>query len=334
VGDGMSAFVKKNWQHFFDFWLARRLPRVAQITLNQRSVFTFPSRAGLGFIVVLLLLWLLATNYENNVVFIFASLLAAVFVVSIFHSYANLSGLTLRIIKIEPGFPGEKVRVDIEVSQHDKRHRDDIWLRFGDSSPRRVLLRKEGASAASSQRALVSVHITARHRGKLHPGRLTIETVYPLGLRRVWSEVLLSGWGIVYPQPLPGTKESSDAGDSTDIAVDEVQGSEDFSGLSPYKVGEPYSRIAWKQLARGQGLYSKHYVDPLSDPKWLDWHDYPGMDREARLSRLCYGVLQAALKDKPFGLRLPGEESALGQGEKHKQNLLRSLALFECEDNN
>ncbi|MCK9503030.1 MAG: DUF58 domain-containing protein [Porticoccaceae bacterium] len=326
----MSAFLTKYWRRYFDFWLQRRLPRVSQITLNQRSVFTFPSRTGLGFIGVLALMWLLATNYENNVVFVFAALLGAVFVVTIFHSYANLAGVSLRIVQIEAGFPGDKIRVDVEVSQQDQRYRDGIWLKFGDGSPQPILS-NTGDGGSDQRRAVVSLYLDARRRGKIYAGRLTVETVYPLGLIRVWSHVLLDGWGVVYPQPIAASRQHSGVGDSTDFASDEIQGAEDFNDLSPYRAGEPYNRIAWKQLARGQGLYSKHFVDPVADPQWLDWSDYPGLDREARLSRLCADVLQAATSGRPYGLKLPGEQSALGQGEKHRQQLLRSLALFEWE---
>ncbi|MGD9661659.1 MAG: DUF58 domain-containing protein [Porticoccaceae bacterium] len=325
----MSTLLTKYWRRYFDFWLERRLPRVSQITLNHRSIFTFPSRTGLGFLGVLVLMWLLATNYENNVVFVFAALLAAVFVVTIFHSFANLSGIRVRIVHIEDGFPGEKVRVDVEVSQQDRRYRDGIWLKFAGSSPQPVLFSSSHSVDDEQRTAVVGLYIDTKRRGKLYPGRLTVETVYPLGLIRVWSRVLLDSWGIVYPQPISANGEHKGGGESTDFAIDEVQGAEDFSALSPYRAGEPYNRIAWKQLARGQGLYTKHFADPVADPQWLDWNQYPGLDREARLSRLCADVLQAAISGRPYGLKLPGEQSVLGQGEKHRQRLLRSLALFE-----
>lgn len=313
------------WQRKFNLWLERRLPRVPAVTLSHRSIFTFPSRVGMAFFALLILLWLLATNYENNVVFMFAALLGAMVVISIFHGFTNLAGLQLRVLAVEDGFPGDQVRVDVEVSQQGKRPRDDLWLHFADTTPQRVSL------VTGERAAIASLYVPARRRGHLHLGRLTVESVYPLGLIRVWTHVLLAGAGVVYPQPVSGAPQATASGDSTDKPVGEIVGSEDFSALNPYRAGESFSRIAWKQVARGQGLYSKHFVDPIADPQWLDWDHYPGLDREARLSRLCADVLHAAASDQPFGVRLPGQVSNLGQGEGHREALLRMLGLFEAE---
>ena len=312
-------------QRLYHRWLERRLPRVAEITLNRKSIFTFPSTTGLMFILFLLLLWLLAVNYENNVVFAFGALLGAALIVSIFHGYANLAGLAVRIVAIESGFPGDRVRVDIEIRQSGKRHRDDIWVKFPDTLPERVVLHDGEASA------VVSLFVRARRRGWLQTGRLTLESVYPLGLIRVWTHILLAGRGVVYPRPVAGAPRGSGTGGGDENRASERPGSEDFSDLKAYRQGEPVNRIAWKQVARGQGVYSKHFVDPVADPRWLDWQDYPGMDREARLSRLCHDLLAVSRSGRPFGLRLPGQESVLGQGDQHRDRLLKMLALFEVE---
>jgi len=313
------------FQRRFDAWLARRLPRVERIRLDRRSVFTFPSRQGLGLVLVLVLLWLLATNYQNNLVFAFGALLGSLMVVTIFHSFANLAGLEVRILGVGAGFPGDSLKVEVEVSQRGRRHREDIWLSFPGAVPQRVALPR------GEQTAIVTLFIPARRRGLRPLDRLTLETCYPLGLIRVWTHVLLRGAGVVYPRPIAG---ASTAGGNTGDAVEgsaTTWGSEDFEGLALFRPGESRTRIAWKQLARGLGVYSKQFSDPVADPTWLDWHSYPGLDREARLCRLCHGVLEAAAGDSPFGLRLPGSESTLGRGEIHRDSLLRMLALFECE---
>ncbi|MFA5632368.1 MAG: DUF58 domain-containing protein [Porticoccaceae bacterium] len=314
------------FEKFFEDWLERRLPRVERIRLGRRSIFTFPSRAGLFFLLVLALLWLLAINYENNVVFFFAALLGAVFVVTILHGYSNVAGVTLRILAVDSGFPGESLRVDIELSHDGKRHRDDIKLYFPGTTPQQVSLAK------GTDSTVASLYVRAKRRGRLRPGRLTVESVYPLGLIRIWSHVRLDGWGAVYPRPGAGASHADGGGAESGAVQSEVAGTEDFAGLEPYRQGEAWNRIAWKQVARGQGVYTKHFVDPAAEPQWLDWAHFPDLDRESRLSRLCGAVLEADMAGRDYGLKLPGESSALGQGEAHRTRLLRMLALFECED--
>lgn len=308
----------------FESWLEKRLPRQPSVWLNRNRIFVLPSKAGLAFLLVLILLWLVSVNYENNLVFAFAALLAAMMVVSIFHSYANLAGLRLRVPDAASTFAGERARVDVELHQGGSRHRDDIWLHFPDSLPQRATLHN-GESTA-----VVSLYVPARRRGRLHTGRLTVESFYPLGLIRVWTHVLLDNGGLVYPAPVPDSMTAAGGEEAEEGGRDE-SGTEDFLGLSRYRRGEPLNRIAWKQLARGQGLHTKHFADPQGSSEWIDWNAFPGMDREARLSRLCHCVLEAAAGDGFYGLVLPGEQSELGRGTAHRDRLLAMLALFEWQ---
>lgn len=293
------------------------------VTLNRKSIFTFPSKAGFGFLFVLIILWLLATNYENNLVYAFAALLGSVMVVSIFHGYSNLSGLSLRVTGVDKGFPGDLLRVDVELSQSAKKSREDICLRFADGDEFRLSLKK------GQEKATASLYLPARIRGRQPVPRLTVETGYPLGLIRVWSHILLAGYGLVYPRPIEAAARAGGEGESASDSRAEAAGSEDFLGLDTYRQGEPVNRIAWKQVARGQGLYTKHFADPVADPKWLDWEHFPGLDRESRLSRLCYQVLEASRRGHPYGLKLPGVSSDLGEGDAHRDRLLAMLAEFE-----
>ena len=52
------------------------------------------------------------------------------------------------------------------------------------------------------------------------------------------------------------------------------------------------------------------------------------MADEARLSRLTAWVLAAHRAGAAFGLRLPGLEIALAQGEAHRRVCLEALALW------
>ncbi len=309
----------------FRAWLDKRLPRQPEIHLDRHRIFVLPSRAGMAFLVVLSLLWLVSVNYENNLVFAFAALLGAVMVVSIFHSYANLAGLRLRVADTSSAFAGDKARVEVEVRQDSQRHRDDIWLRFPDSLPQRVTLHNGEQSTSTS------LYVPARSRGRLRTGRLTVESFYPLGLIRVWTHVLLENGGLVYPAPVAAIAGVVAGGDEAREGGRDESGTEDFLGLSQYRRGEPLNRIAWKQLARGQGLYTKHFADPVASSEWIEWDAFPGMDREARLSRLCHAVLEAASGDGYYGLKLPGQCSELGRGTAHRDKLLAMLALFESQ---
>lgn len=320
----ITTHIKGFFQKRFSDWLEKRLPVTDRITLNRNRIFIFPSMAGLAFLGVILLVWLVATNYQNNVVFGFAMLLVGMFVVTIFHSYANLAGLTLSVIHTEPAFAGNKAPVTIKVEQHKPHHRDQLVFRFPGSSP--------VATALLGRETSVTVLVPARHRGWLNTGRLTVESYYPLGLFRVWTHVLLNNHGVIYPKPKAGIPGAVFASGGEDAGKQESlkAGAEDFIGLDKYRAGDPLNHIAWKQLARGGQMLSKRFADTPSSHEWIDWYAFPGLDREARLSRLCHWLVDVSQQNEPFGLRLPGFESGLASGERHRDNLLRELALFEA----
>jgi uncharacterized protein (DUF58 family) len=63
---------------------------------------------------------------------------------------------------------------------------------------------------------------------------------------------------------------------------------------------------------------------------WLDWNTLPGAaDVERRLSMLTHQVLAAEEANLAYGLRLPGCELAPGLGERHRDECLKALALFD-----
>lgn len=324
---GLKPFsaVASRIRTLFARWLDRRLPESDSVTLNHRRLFILPSRASLGFVTVIVLLWLVATNYENNLVFAVAMLLTALMVVAIFHSYANLAGLTLAIRHVDPAFAGEKARVAVRLSQHGRRFRDGIHLTFDDGVPVVTSLQMEETE--------VVLYVQTRGRGWLRPGRLRVETLYPLGLFRVWTSVALRCDGVVYPRPAPGDRrDAGNVGEETENhPVGARAGSEDYLGLERYRPGDPLNHVAWKQMARTGQMMSKHYGDSPRQTRWLDWDDFAGLNREARLSRLCYWVLYLSRQPDSYGLRLPGFCSSLGEGNPHRDRLLRALALFEAE---
>ena len=311
-------------QSRFRAWLQRRLPAARRIRLNQKRLFILPTKAGLGFLALTALLWLLATNYQNSPIFAISCLLSSLLVTAILHSYANLAGLELSFVSAEPVFAGQQMLFRIAVSRSDKRHRQSIELRFASHSTE-----LQSVSLLDASQQMVVLSAATAHRGWFEPGRVTVQSRYPLGLLRVWTHLDLNCRGLVYPQPLVAAPANPSPAYGVSGQKQATVGSDDFSGFKDYHNGEPLQHVAWKHYARERGLLSKQYADAIDKRLWLSWLDYPGMDREARLSRLCGRLLEVASQQTEYGLRLPGVEVPLGRGDSHQQRILRELALFE-----
>jgi len=320
----------KRWRQVFNKryqqWITRRLPPVKKIRLDNRKLFIFPTRAGFVFFTLLVLLWLIATNFENNLIFAFTFLLTSLFIIGVFHTFLNLSGLQIEGGRATPGFAGQSAEFEYLLSQAGKRQRYSIEFSHPGVDPTVVSLMGNEIKA-------IYLAIPVKKRGWFQAQRITVKSVYPLGLLKVWTYLQFDTQALVYPRvidaPLP-TQMAAGQGDKPHPQnyVAHNSGSEDFVGLEKYRLGESLHHIAWKQFAREQGLQTKHYADAIDDELWLDWDSLPGMDTEARLSRLCAWALRFSEVPQPYGLRLPDLELAPGTGRAHRDAVLRELALF------
>lgn len=305
-------------------WVDRRARLVSESRLDRKRLFIFPTRAGFGFLALVAAMWLLATNFENNLVFLLCFLLLAFFVVSIHFTHATLSGLTVRPVRAESVFKGEAAAVELCLAQGRARRREQLVLRFEGGDPVMTSVERRGDT-------FVTVLAPTTGRGYLEPGLLTIDSVYPVGLMRVWTHIRFRFDAVVYPAPVTdrittrhrrGRGEGHYAGTS---------GSEDYVGLKTFELGESLRHVAWKQYAREQGLWSKQYGDLVDSRVWVDWDRFEGMDAEQRLSRMSWQVCECEASGQVYGLRLPGSELAPDRGMAHRQNALRRLALHGVE---
>jgi uncharacterized protein (DUF58 family) len=171
--------------------------------------------------------------------------------------------------------------------------------------------------------------VVAAKRGLLKCGRLEVFTRYPVGLFHAWSYVDFDLAVVVYPRP--DTAAGAPPTQSRGAAEEGIPmpGDEEFNMLRAYRAGDPPKLIAWKALAREQGLLTKEFSAMASSELWLDWDDARAADPELRLSMLCQWVLQAERYGQAYGLRLPGVNVPPSRGELHRGRCLEALALFE-----
>ncbi len=310
----------------FRNWVDRRIPPSRVVTLDQRRIFIFPSRVGLFFGLCLLVMLLAAINFQNNLSYGLTFLLFTLFVVAILHTYANMSGLTIRAVHARPAFPGQQAEFALQLER--SRRKEHIAIRLGWPGGAEVTANLVACDSLRQQLYLP----VGQQRGWYSPGRLRVESSYPLGLLRCWSWVDLELYALVYPRPLASAELPGLAAESPDGAAVPIEGSDDFYGFRNYREGDSLRQIYWKGLARGQNLQVKQYAAYADRSVWLDWELFPGLPTEQRLSHLCYWALAFDAQGDEYGLRLPGVTIAPDCGELHRERVLRALALHGLED--
>ncbi|MEH6518054.1 MAG: DUF58 domain-containing protein [Halioglobus sp.] len=305
----------------FQAFINRRIPPARSITLDQKRIFIFPSRTGFFFGLCLLLMLMTAINYENNLSFALTFLLSMLFVIAVLHTYANLSGLTIHAVRARPAYPGQQSDFEVLIERSRSKEHFALYMKWPDSSEAIVNLIEEDEIS-------VELHAPVGERGWYSPGRLLLESTYPLGLLRCWTWLDLDLHALVYPQPLPSGDLPGIASDQPDGISVPVPGSDDFYGFRDYRAGDSLRHVHWKGLAKGQNLQSKQYAAYADRSVWLDWEMFPGAGMEQRLSHLCYWALELDRENQEYGLRLPGITVEPNWGEKHRDQVLKELALF------
>ena len=303
-------------------WLDRRIPPRREITLVQSNIFIYPNWQFIYYFLVVMLVWLGATNYENNLSFGLSFLMLAIFVVGILHTFNNLAGLTITVIGAQPVFAGEYADVELLLSTSERKQRDALML--GWEKEHTVT-----SSLVDLQQQRIKVPVKAATRGWFNPKRITVETVYPLGFIRGVSYLDLDIQILVYPRPVQyAPLRASEGIPAEGEQASTLRGSDEFSHLRDYVAGDALKQVVWKQLAKGRALQVKEHADYVQQHHWLDWDAYPQLSVEQRLSTLCFWALQLDKQNDMYGLHLPGIEIAPNQGPQHREQVLHALALY------
>lgn len=289
------------------------------VALNHRRIFILPTRRGLGFLVLNLLLLLVAFIYNNNLAYLLTFLLASVFFVTILHSFNSLSGLILHKGHSKPVFAEETAGFDIHISNPTPIERHNLQL---------TLQKTESLTLAAHSRGLATLYLTPPKRGWHEAGTVTISSTYPLGLFRAWSPVRLNLRVLVYPKPAGDEQPLPESLPMQSGQGFDKKGTDDFYGIHEYQAGDPIKQIHWKAFAKGQGLFSRQYGGAEPAEIWLDYEATAGQHVEERLSQLCRWAIDADKAGIAYGLSLPGHKVAPGHGPAHTQKCLEALALF------
>jgi len=313
--------VPRQW---FSAWLARRLPPVQSIRLQQRHIFIVPTLTGAAYAAALVLMLLVAINYQNSLAYALTFLLASLGLLTMFHTWRNLAGLSVSAAGSTPCFAGEYANYRLRL--HSDKN-DYQAIAVGWNSKQLTLF-----DVAHDSEQFAELTLFGQRRGWQQGPRLRVETRFPLGLFVAWSQIDLAQSILVYPQPVHDVVIAA-AGQSDEHESDQASlrsGVDDFQGLAAWQQGDSLRRIHWKAWSKGQGLLLKQFSEPQGQQQLLDFAQLEG-DVEYRLSVLCAQVVKLSQTEQPYSLLLPGQQIGPDLGPEHRQRCLRALALYSVQ---
>jgi uncharacterized protein (DUF58 family) len=289
--------------------------------ITGRKIYILPTRYGLVFGILLITLLIASINYANNPAFILTFLLTGVFIQAIFHTWRNLLGLHVSWQHGDPVFAGETSFFHFQL--HDPKGRAHYTIQLGFHDQEAVVV-----ACADQHKTPVKIPFLSKRRGRLQPGRLTLETRFPLGLLRAWCYMDTAAEAIIWPRPAEGRLEQTDPVNEGSRDGDRGVGTDDFVGYRGYRPGDSLSHISWKALAGEKGLLVKQFGGDRVNQLWLDFDALPDQPVELRLSILAGAVQELSSQPVHYGLRLGEQEIRPGDGENQRLRCLQALALY------
>ena len=296
--------------------------------VRENRIYIMPTGNGALYLAGIVVLILTASTYNNNLIFILAFFLFAVFFVSMLQTHYNLKGVRLQYNGSEEGFQGDRIGLNAYITQKRPRTKKALQLR---TSSKTFVTLKNAREDLRPQDTMKPTRIEVRawKRGLHKVPTLIVETQYPLGLFRAWKVFRPEGEIVIFPAPQAGPPlqpRAFDQGEQDQGLRTSPDG--DFGELKNYAPGESYHQIAWKHYARTGTLYTKvhwgaedrHYAIPWNPPK---------ENLERYLEFMSGYVKQACDENASFEMETPVSSIQPGRGAEHAKLCWRALALVD-----
>lgn len=309
-----TKIIKK----LFPNLLLHKKTEVLPLTINWRRVFILPTKPGLFFGFVSLLMLIASLNFNNNMGLMLTFLLVGIAQVALYRVFFNLNNLIIKQVSIQPVFLGNNALFTLHLSANTSKY--DICVQV--EKIQKCLL-----EIPAKEVKTLTFYKPTTQRGWLEGGKIKLKTSYPFGLFYAWIWTTVNSKCLVYPKPeinpppLPchvqnhGNKKI-------------IKKGEDFHGLKPYQPGDSIRLIAWKRTAQTGELISREFQQNLGDKLLIDFTQVHLANTEDILSRLTAWSINAYQQQQDYCLKLPNFTSEYDCSSQHHLSCLKALALY------
>ena len=355
VSTSLSSYFKRRLLK----WLDKRVPASHEHHLNLNSIFILPSGFGWSFIILSLCLFLLGTNYQNNLMLLLSYLCLSIMLLTLFYTHQNFARLALKAIppdsfhcnldgeihlQVIPNknTPSRTCNGVLSVKWLNVVRAADTHTKITTDSDESTFLERsfsfelnKDLVSNKEQKQSLKVPLQIPKRGRFTLGRMTIACDFPLGLYKCWTHLDFDQQVIVYAKPEEGPITidkiaSTDEPESVSELSDPTS-NEDFYALKDYEVGQPLNRVSWKHVAKNGNWVSKSFTSLQSDSYLLSMPS--NADLETAVSSLTHAILCWTSANAGFGVQYKGLNIAPNHGTKHMYECLSALACLAPANN-
>ena len=322
------SWFKSFQQRHLTSWLDKRVPKQTKHQLNKNNIFILPNGAGFAFLSSWVAVYLLATNYQNNLMLLFTYWLLAIFLLVMLLSFLNLYGLAICCDSADDS-------VSKQIKAHQIIHlgqNANLLVQVHTLKKRYNLYWQDDLATYTPQITesdkFVQLAWQPTKRGVFNIPRFKLSTNAPLGWFNVWcylnfvAKIWVCPKPVACPQYLQGTKQTQQT--KSMLFADE------FSHLSNYRLGDSPSRIMWKKMLPERPLQVKRFVGEQSEQIKYSFYDLTG-DLEDKLGCLTWLVMQAHQNNWLYQLDLPQQQLTANRTEQQYLTMLQAIAMVGGE---
>jgi uncharacterized protein (DUF58 family) len=319
----LNAF-RQTWLTRRNHWLDKRIPAEDYCQFNLNNTFILPSSFGWAMIAIVLFLFILGTNYQNNIVLSMSYFVSALLLLSLFHSYQYFTQHELRFMPFEPEFENRDIQLHCQIKSA-KRYPGGEFLLSAKGRNAQFKL------AATYDSADLHLALPPFPRGLHMCSRIKVECFYGFGLFRCWSYLQPKQKILVYPRASKVPINLHNTQQDKDTAIFQSPHktqSDGLQGIRNHIDTDPIHHVSWKHVAKGQGLLTKDFTENTGKSGWLRLSDVSHPDLEDGLRKMSYQVQELSQAQVEFGLDLGSTKILPQSGFSHLQNCLFQLATF------
>ncbi|CAM5225741.1 hypothetical protein [Alishewanella longhuensis] len=298
-------------------WLDNRQPAGEKLSLGQGVIYILPSRFGCWFIFLIILLYLLGTNYQNNLILLSSFVFLSVMLSSMLMAFFNLHQLQLSVIQDADTFAETPAMLPLQLK---KKQAQMLQISLKGQRLTQLLPLLQGETQFQLQLPVLG-------RGCYPLPRLLLSSSYPMGLFGPWSYPALKAQIWVYPKPA-----TTDAPELQHQTIGQAQHPHlpaEPDQLKPYQLGDSPKRIVWKKLrvCTTQPIVRQLSQQPGALPEWIVIPALQGAALEQALSYACQALITLEQQGGCYALQTPLSTLAPGKGKPHLTRCLQELAL-------
>lgn len=264
---------------------------------------------------------LLAYTYNSNLAYLLTFFLGSFALISMFFTHRALLHTRLSLLQSAEGCEGQPTSLSLQTDGPAMAQLE-MEIRARNLPP--TLQNPHLARSGEGLTHLWRLPLIPNHWGNYQLPRIEIATRYPVGLFRAWKVVPVNAQILATPQPVNhGLITRQGIGEALHAQGARGQETSEFRELSPWRPGDPRTRLDAKASARHQQDYIKNFERDQQGRIELRWDETePLGEITARLRQMSWWIHDCQRRHFEFSVVLPN-----GREVRSGNQALRELTL-------